>query len=72
VHDSICILVHEDPATVQKVSEIVFYEMEQNLPSLPGVDWSQLPFKAEIEIKRTWGGKEDEEFTETLHAASGV
>jgi DNA polymerase-1 len=72
VHDSICILVHEDPATVQKVSEIVFYEMEQNLPSLPGVDWSMLPFKAEIEIKRTWGGKEDEEFTETLHAASGV
>jgi DNA polymerase-1 len=72
VHDSIVLLVREDQATVGKVSEIVFYEMEQNLPPLPGVEWSMLPFKAEIEIKRTWGGKEDTDFAETLHAASGV
>lgn len=67
VHDSIILLVKEDMDIMNQVQEIVFYEMEENLPPLPGVDWSMLPFKAEIELKRTWGAKDDEELAALLH-----
>jgi DNA polymerase I-like protein with 3'-5' exonuclease and polymerase domains len=69
VHDSILILVEEDDHIIHQVQKIVLWEMENNLPPLPGVDWDMLPFKAEIELKRTWGGKEDEALTEALHAS---
>jgi DNA polymerase-1 len=68
VHDSILLLVEEDESVLKKVQEIVFWEMEINLPPLPGVDWNMLPFKADVEIKRTWGGKEDEALTAQIHA----
>jgi hypothetical protein len=64
VHDSIVLLVVDDPAVIAQVSKIILYEMEDNLPYLPkyafpnGVDWDLLPFKAEIEVKYTWGGKD--------------
>jgi DNA polymerase I len=72
VHDSITILCNEDQEIVRQVIDIVFYEMEQHLPPLPGVDWDMLPFKAEVEVKRTWGGGEDSAFADVVHAASAA
>lgn len=55
VHDSIMLEVREE--AIPRVAFLVVSTMEQDLPTLPGIDWNLLPFKAEAEVKERWGGK---------------